>query len=171
MYILIVETPPVSITPEMAIKAYAAVDKVIVPRYEPRGLELSCYDNVREIVEADGGGFVPGWLVRTQEEGPNLDAHAIWRTDTGEYVEVTPLNSYSDKFAFLPDPRVDSDIRGIMLLCRHYEQSSVFATFIEHEMPSLRQRDYRAVKVPQAYIPTMERLRKRWIRGRESQEL
>jgi hypothetical protein len=61
-------------------------------RYQPVGPMLNCFGNVEVAINKFGGTLVCGWQVcasTVEATGVELEAHAVWRTPSGELVEVT----------------------------------------------------------------------------------
>lgn len=146
---MIVEQIPVRITPKMAVDAYKRISETVFPKHEPIGDELQCYPNVEATVAKFGGTIIYGWLVRMHDEGPNLDAHAVWQSPSGDLIEVSPMpNGYFAKFGFLADSSVCVRPKGGILVCKDYEQTSVYSTNIAAErcLPELM--DFRAIELP-----------------------
>lgn len=74
-----------------------------------KGAELNeCYSNVDKFVAAHGGERMLGWQIW---EWPNYfaeaEAHAVWKSSSGEYLDVTPKEE--SKILFIPDPRLSFD--------------------------------------------------------------
>jgi len=63
-----------------------------------------CYGNVENHINKNNGKIQYGWIIW---EDPNilLDAefHAVWVSDKGEYVDVTPKFDGEQSILFLPD--------------------------------------------------------------------
>jgi hypothetical protein len=70
---------------------------------------LQCLPNVAKKVEMSGGEGVRGWEI-SQLPKVYLEArfHAVWRSPTGKYVDVTPEESGQQRILFLPDARHSS---------------------------------------------------------------
>jgi hypothetical protein len=70
---------------------------------EPGFWPLQCFPNVAKKVEMSGGEIVNGWEI-SQLPKIYLEArfHAIWRSQTGKYVDVTPEESGQQRILFLP---------------------------------------------------------------------
>jgi hypothetical protein len=64
-----------------------------------------CFPNVDRKVQRDGGTMVLGWMIW---ESPGLfveaEFHAIWQSEAGDLVDITPKSRPVDKILFLPQP-------------------------------------------------------------------
>jgi hypothetical protein len=102
--------PPTSIT-----KAVARFVAQLVPREVPvwvpvepssAALPNECFNNVDAVLANQGGTRVIGW---TLWEWPNtyLEAefHAVWRTNDGQLIDVTPKDGGEKSILFVRDPR------------------------------------------------------------------
>ena len=69
--------------------------------------------NVARLVAQFGGGSMLGWSI-TERSRIDLRAelYAIWKTSTGELVDVTPRSDGAKQTLFLPDARQTADGRG-----------------------------------------------------------
>lgn len=69
-----------------------------------------CFHNVTRVAERNGGGLVYGWALW---EWPRIfieaEHHAIWRSPSGELVDVTPHEYPADRVLFLEDPSATYD--------------------------------------------------------------
>jgi hypothetical protein len=75
-------------------------------RPEPGFLPIQCLTNVVKKVEMSKGEIVRGWEV-SQIPRLHLDArfHAVWKSQAGDYVDVTPEEFGMSQVLFLPDVR------------------------------------------------------------------
>lgn len=65
-----------------------------------------CFPNVRLIVDKHGGESVAGWIIwQWRNIMLEAEAHAVWKTPTGELLDITPHDG-EDKIFFLPDDKV-----------------------------------------------------------------
>lgn len=66
-----------------------------------------CFENVGRVVKECGGEIVYGWQIWLWE-GVLIEAefHAVWRTEGGEYVDITPKDLDYANILFLPDARM-----------------------------------------------------------------
>lgn len=67
-----------------------------------------CYDNVQQKVRTNGGKRQLGWRIQVVPDPmPKfmIEAvhHAIWITETGEKIDITPQESYNGKIVFIED--------------------------------------------------------------------
>jgi SEC-C motif len=72
----------------------------------PESLPNDCFNNVESLVAAQGGARAIGWAVW---EWPNtyLEAefHAVWKTEDGRLLDVTPKEGGETQILFVPDSR------------------------------------------------------------------
>ena len=63
-----------------------------------------CFPNVRSYIDRHGGGIQYGWI---NWESLNVflqaELHAVWVSDVGEYVDITPKTAGEYRILFLPD--------------------------------------------------------------------
>ncbi|RYE56530.1 MAG: hypothetical protein EOP48_07795 [Sphingobacteriales bacterium] len=67
---------------------YPAFSVPIVPEADA-GLQ-SCFYNVERKVTRDGGKLIYGWAIRFSEFMIEAEMHAIWQSEVGVYLDVTP---------------------------------------------------------------------------------
>ncbi|UOY04998.1 hypothetical protein L0P88_13660 [Muricauda sp. SCSIO 64092] len=91
--------------------------KQLVPNGTPQYLEIEtvegsiendCYENVKRIIEKNGGEIQYGWQIWETLPSVMIEAefHAVWIDKNGVYHEVTPKSLPSLKrILFLPDPK------------------------------------------------------------------
>ncbi len=103
-----VDTLPITVTPE--IRAFcatiAAGEPIFVPsRPAPDAVASFCFDNVSREIDRMGGAVVPGWAIWNLN-GAYFEAehHGVWRSPTGELVDLSPQPNGADHILFLPDP-------------------------------------------------------------------
>lgn len=67
--------------------------------------QQDCFNNVDRMVKRDGGSCCYGWNIA---EIPNVmieaEFHAVWRSPSGDLIDVSPQLHGSDQILFLPDP-------------------------------------------------------------------
>jgi hypothetical protein len=107
------DTLPKAVTPE--IRAFCATitggEPIFVPsRPQPDAVISFCFDNVARQISAMGGTVVPGWAVWNLA-GAYFEAehHGVWRSPSGELVDVSPQPNCAVRILFLPDPAVPYD--------------------------------------------------------------
>ena len=85
---------------------------VYVPlRPEPWGIANECYHNVAHKIKDSGGKRQLGWRIQVVPDPlPKfmIEAvhHAIWISDTGEQIDITPQSHSSNSIVFVPDDSV-----------------------------------------------------------------
>jgi hypothetical protein len=75
----------------------------VVPEHDADFNE--CFFNVSNTIKRKGGSIQHGWCIW---ENPGLfiegEFHGVWKTPTGELIDVTPKKDGEAKILFLPDP-------------------------------------------------------------------
>lgn len=81
---------------------------VIVPICVEEGAKpLYCFSNVESKIKKDGGSVVYGWIIWAGELMFEAEFHAIWKSCSGNLVDITPHEGYDDAYIlFLPDTNV-----------------------------------------------------------------
>ncbi len=77
----------------------------IAIRPEPYATENSCFYNVRDKIKNDGGEIIYGWKLHETEFLLEAERHAIWQSDTGELIDVTPDKNYRSYILFLEEDK------------------------------------------------------------------
>ena len=86
-----------------------------VPRYiivEPfqNCKENYCYENVEAVIAENGGAAENGWVIWKRDNMYlEAEAHAVWVTVEGNWVDVTPHTPTEEQIVFLPDKSVTND--------------------------------------------------------------
>lgn len=72
---------------------------------EARARMLECYQNVATKVVESGGSQVYGWEI-SEAPGIHLEAqfHSVWRSPSGDLIDVTPEEFRQKRILFLEDP-------------------------------------------------------------------
>jgi hypothetical protein len=86
-----------------------------ITRYQPIGPMLNCFGNVTVAINKFGGTLVCGWQVcasTVESTGVELEAHAVWRTPSGELVEVTEADP---AWLFAPSNRLFCGAKATIL--------------------------------------------------------
>ena len=64
-----------------------------------------CFDNSVTQAQAKGGEAAYGWAIwRWPGRWFEAEHHAVWRTPSGDLVDVTPQTGAPERILFLPDP-------------------------------------------------------------------
>lgn len=72
---------------------------------EPAARVAYCFDNSAAQAAAKGGEAVYGWAIwHWPGRWFEAEHHAVWRTPTGELIDVTPQAGNPPRVLFLPDP-------------------------------------------------------------------
>lgn len=82
-----------------------ATPMYLVPQLEPSDKANECFINVQRRIDRDGGDMVCGYAIW---EIPSVliegEFHGVWRTKTGEVIDVSPLATQDPHRTFLPAP-------------------------------------------------------------------
>lgn len=80
----------------------------------PGGVENECFSNVAAAVKQSGGERRLGWALW---EWPGVmvegEFHAIWKTEAGQLIDVSPRQDCESRILFLPDPSRSYDGRAV----------------------------------------------------------
>ena len=107
---------------------------VLVPvNPAPRATVNDCFPTVARVVDDHGGGAEYGWVLWETLPGVMIEAefHAIWKSDSGNRVDVTPKTFPMDQIAFLPDPTASYDGRQVDNVRRPLVNDVLVKRFIE----------------------------------------
>ena len=67
---------------------------------------LFCFENVDEKLNRDDGTKVLGWQIWLWPDiFIEAEFHAVWKSDAGNYIDITPKHSGESKILFLPDSK------------------------------------------------------------------
>lgn len=82
---------------------------ILVPiRPWNKALPAECYMNVDNYIKSHGGQRVLGWrLMRWANIIVECEAHAVWKSDSGEFLDITPYSQNAS--LFLPDSTLCCD--------------------------------------------------------------
>jgi len=79
---------------------------VIVPiRHEIYSIKDNCFYNVMDKVTNDNGQIVYGWKLHKSIFLEEAERHAVWKSPSGDLIDVTPDEVYKDKILFLEDDK------------------------------------------------------------------
>ena len=100
-------------TPKEIDDAVLKLCKRLVPNSSVRYIDLQpenycspshCFQNVREKVLRDGGSEVIGWAIwRYDNILIEAEAHSVWRSSEGRFIDVTPQSGGEKEILFLED--------------------------------------------------------------------
>jgi hypothetical protein len=105
--------PPEQI--DAATRAFCATIAPAPPLYvrvaaSPAARVAYCFDNSVAHAAAHGGEAVYGWAVwRWPGRWFEAEHHAVWRSPSGDLVDVTPQAGDPPRILFLPDPSAPYD--------------------------------------------------------------
>ncbi len=69
---------------------------------------LDCFENVRKKIKKDGGAVQNGWLICKTEIVYEANAHAVWISPAGRYIDITPKQGWSSSTVmFVPDDNLN----------------------------------------------------------------
>lgn len=107
------------ITPKEISKEVLNFCKLINTDNEPRYIvveqhqdckENHCYENVKRIVADKGGTAIAGWVIWKRDNMYlEAEAHAVWKTIEGNWIDVSPHTPLEQQIFFLPDKDVKYD--------------------------------------------------------------
>lgn len=85
-----------------------SIPEYVLLRPEMQYIENECYDNVKKKVNALGGKMQLGWRIQfVPDPLPKfmLEAvhHAIWISESGEKIDITPQTDSADRIIFVSD--------------------------------------------------------------------
>lgn len=70
-------------------------------------IENDCFNNVNEMIHRNGGESVQGWSVwQWVNILVEAEAHAVWKSPSGQLIDITPHINKEKRILFLPDDRV-----------------------------------------------------------------
>lgn len=90
-----------TLLPKLLARINATALPLTVPvRPEPDANINSCFYNVERKIGRDGGSNCYGWAIRFSPYIIEAEKHAVWKSPTDEYLDITPneLNSQSVYF-------------------------------------------------------------------------
>lgn len=75
--------------------------------------ELKCWYNALQHATENGGRPIFGWAIwKYGDEHFFAQHHAVWRSNQGDYVDVTPNGGVATRILFVPDGRAPFDYLG-----------------------------------------------------------
>ena len=75
--------------------------------------ELKCWFNALQHATMYGGGPIFGWSIwKRADDRFFAQHHAVWRSDLGDYLDVTPNDDLAKCILFIPDGRAPFDYFG-----------------------------------------------------------
>ncbi|MGE0079619.1 MAG: SEC-C domain-containing protein [Bacteroidales bacterium] len=79
-----------------------------LPQYVPIKVENystinNCFYNLIDKVSIDKGKIIYGWKIHQTKLLLEAERHAVWKSPSGELVDITPDEEYSDKTLFLEE--------------------------------------------------------------------
>lgn len=104
------------ITPKEINEDVLALCRLVNAEHEPRFVivephqgckENYCFENVTDVVTSKGGAVTSGWAIWKRDNMYlEAEAHAIWGTSEGNWIDVTPHTPDEKQIVFLPDENV-----------------------------------------------------------------
>lgn len=79
------------------------VPVVIRVEVEPTAKHASCFYNVEEKIQRDGGKIHYGWAVWQHSHIIEAEHHAVWEDGEGNLLDITPQKENYDSVMFIPD--------------------------------------------------------------------
>jgi hypothetical protein len=74
---------------------------------------LDCFENVRRKIIRDHGTMILGWQIWELPFMIEAEFHAIWKSPTGELIDITPKPINENQILFIADPNAKYDERQI----------------------------------------------------------
>ena len=62
-----------------------------------------CFNNVLRKIEIDNGSIIYGWKIFRSQILIEAEKHAIWKSDNGELIDITPDNFFPNEIFFIED--------------------------------------------------------------------
>lgn len=95
-------------------------------------IENDCFNNVNEMVHRNGGKSVPGWSVWQWDNIlVEAEAHAVWRSPSGQMIDITPHINKEKRILFLPDDQVSFNGYPINSIRMQLTDSPLIAELIQ----------------------------------------
>lgn len=79
------------------------IEVVINP--EKYSIVNECFPNVKEKIKRDGGQEIIGWQIWKTNILIKAEFHAIWKSQNGDFVDITPKQIPISSILFIPDPQ------------------------------------------------------------------
>lgn len=73
---------------------------------EPYAVVSECFPNVERKIKRDGGNIIYGWQVWSTNLICEAEFHAVWKSDSGELVDITPKYPPVDTILFVQDDSI-----------------------------------------------------------------
>ena len=100
--------PQTPVTPDI-LKLARQIDPTRTVAWIPVKPQLgcslqACFENVKRVVEKEGGSVQHGWRMREQTDAfAEGSFHAVWCCLDGSLIDVTPRKDEQTEILFLPD--------------------------------------------------------------------
>lgn len=127
-------TTPRIITPEIrelcrSISEYEP--EYVTVNAAPKSLVNECFQNVDTFVKEHGGQRVLGWSIWQRANVLiEAEAHAVWKSPSGNMVDITPHTNGEASILFLADPKMKYDGNCIPNIRKALTLSPLVAEFI-----------------------------------------
>lgn len=106
---------------------------------ESWALQNECFLNVRRKIEVDGGSFINGWAIwQWANMMIEAEAHSVWKSVSGELIDITPHNHNEQKILFVPD--VEVKFEGIIIPSKRAPMTA--SPKVNHLIDLLNTKDY-----------------------------
>lgn len=81
----------------------------------------NCHANVTHRVREHGGRRINGWMIWENQSFAEAEFHAVWATEAGELLDITPRSDGEEMILFLPDPsrQLAAGLRGVLTPGNH----------------------------------------------------
>lgn len=91
-----------------------------------------CFVHVPERVQAEGGSQVLGWsLWELPGVFVEAEAHSVWLSPSGQYLDIAPKNSETARVLFLRDPALRYEDRQINNVRRAVVQDPLVQAYLD----------------------------------------
>lgn len=89
-------------------KINSKYESIYVPVIDkPYALINECFPNVEKKVSMDGGSIVYGWQIWKTPLICEAEFHAVWKSNNGDFVDITPKNVLVESILFIQDDNVN----------------------------------------------------------------
>ncbi len=77
--------------------------EIVNVKVEPTAKLASCFFNVKEKIERDGGKIHYGWVIWQHSYLIEAEHHAVWEDMNENLLDITPQKEHFDTIMFVPD--------------------------------------------------------------------
>jgi hypothetical protein len=92
---------------ELCVRVSPGAEPILLPLTDTGGYRAGqCHMNVLHSVREHGGERVNGWMIWECAMFAEAEFHCVWRSTTGELIDITPRRDGEATVLFLPDPEM-----------------------------------------------------------------